>query len=212
MQIKTISPIGEQVLSGGHAIILGVSLYNSYFKDENLQKLIMWASGYSTKIYIMIPDTPSIHTRVACGKTPAEARRDTHAKAQNLEIRCKRIMQMLGVSAEIIRWSILENNKMYADALANNKQLYEYKQVFRNEARETTRQVLQDKQASVPESSIDIGVRFLLEELSFIGYSPGILGVEKTAYVYHRPTHILHNMIDGVYGKQFSSVGYIVAE
>lgn len=208
MEIREYSPIGNEVAQGGQTLVVGISINNSYFKQENLEKLIHWASATAQSVYIMIPDEPAVYTLMALGKTEEDSVRAARLKSNVLENKCVKVAQVLNVNTvKVIRWKDIIPNEKYQNALVEIKQAYNVDTAFREAVRSTTGAVLQDG------GSIEIGIEFLFQELAFISQANQILGVGKTAYVYHKTMDILRDIIAGEYCfKADPCVGFITAE
>ena len=211
MEIKEYSPIGLEVIGSNHAIILGISINNSYFKAELLEKLLAWATASAGPVYVMIPDEPAVHTLMALGKTQQDAERVARLKSNSLENKCLEIVQRFGLrKIQIIRWGCLVANECYQAALLEIRAAFEKDASFRTAVRNMTASVL--KGDSTPEA-IEMGVHFLLQELAFITRADQILGEDKVAYVYHKTMDVLKEVIMGRYVFRASpNVGFITAE
>ncbi len=213
MTITHSSPIGQEVLSGGHPLILGISLGNRYFKSDNLAKLISWSTANKRKTYLMIPDEPYVHTLRAISPHSIHAKRDSRLKAHNVENKCQRIAAVLERNAVVIRWKSVSSNEFYQLALQELLLLYQHHPQFKCAVQEMTIHVLQSAGIPIPPStSIEIGVHFVLEEFAFITRADKILGEKMTAYVYHKPTPVLFDLLDGTYPFKPGAVGYITVE
>ena len=208
MEIKEYSPIGNEVAHGGQTLVVGISINNSYFKTENLEKLIAWAAARAKSVYIMIPDEPAVYTLMALGKREEDAVRIARLKSNALENKCMKIAQALGLhSVKVIRWKDVSSNESYQTALMEIRQAYNSDLIFGAAIRATTAAVLQSG------GSVEIGIEFLIQELAFISRANQVLGEEKTAYVYHKTMGILKDVIEGVYSfKADPYVGFITAE
>lgn len=215
MEIKEYSPIGKEVAESQQALIVGISINNSYFKTENLEKILIWASSLSRPVYVMIPDEPAVYTLMALGKTKEESERIARLKSNALENKCRDIEQRLAIPGmKIIRWKDITGDKNYQTALSDIQVAYSNDESFRNALNETTASVMQNGGSQTPSvESIGIGVQFLFQELAFIVRSSLILRESKTAYLYHRTMDVLKNIIDNRYSFQGApNVGFITAE
>lgn len=199
-----------------YSLILGISINNSYFNCENLEKLISWAVIQSNHVYIMIPDEPAIHTLMAIGYQRKEAENKSRLKSNALTNKCTRIIENLSQKdvIHIIRWKDLVNNNHYKKAYYLIEKAYEYDYAFRYDIRETTRAVLDSSVQNSTKENIDTGVIFLLKELAFILYSNLILNEEKTLYMYHKTMGILKNILRGEYQhlEINTNVGFVTVE
>jgi cyclo(L-tyrosyl-L-tyrosyl) synthase len=236
MNIKEYSPIGEAVLSGGvenNALIIGISLYNSYFTEQNIEKIFLWATSLVSRVFIMIPDEPMVHTLVSLGKKEVYAQRVARLRANNLENKCRKIIGKNNLNnfmnntvsslqlhqksqIQIIRWKRVVNNDQYQSALVEISTAYKQDTDFKKCVNEITCAVFQNWNKIPTPETLARGVRFLLEELAFIMHSNQILDLhenDKIAYVYHHTMPVLQNIIGGKYiFKSHSSFGFITAE
>ena len=145
MIIHSTSPLGEKVLAEKTAVLLGLSIRNSYFKEENLQELISWAQNSVAQVFIMLPDVPAISTLRSLGYDENKAKATAMLACNNLENKCRRIMESLGATenVRIIRWKDQEGNKAYETMWENLTKLYEKETDFRSDVRETTMGVIE---------------------------------------------------------------------
>ncbi len=213
LKIKESSISEDVIHSKDISLIIGISINNSYFKEGNIKKLLMWASLYSSSIYIMIPDEPMVHTLIACGNSKEKSERISRLKANSLENKCSRLIKELSLRCvTIIRWDYLINNKEYLNTFSQINKAYEQDISFNNAIRKATIEVLKNNSIlEITIENINIGVEFFLKELAFITYSNLILKVKDTAYVYHKTTEILRDIIyKNYYFHSNSNVDFIV--
>jgi len=212
MEIKESSPAGMHALENEGAIIIGTSIRNSYFKEKNLEQLLLWANEKLRPVYFMIPDLPAVNTLMACGETKENAEREARLKANSLENKCKAIIARLGfTNITILRWRDLVGNLQYLEAIVEIKNAYAADSLFQGELRKTTVEVISQNGSHDPtDAEIDMGVVFLLEELAFISRSTLILEQEGTVYVYHKTMQVLKDTLEGRYAFQpDSGVGFL---
>ncbi len=214
IEIKETSQIGTEVLEFNHALGIGISINNSYFKEENLRKLIAFGSEYfPSRIYIMIPDEPMVATLIALGKTQPEAERVSRLKSNALANKCLALEKELGADITIIRWKEVVANGYYSQFLIDLNKYFIQDLDFRMDVRQVTTEVLLNSNTAVSEANLEIGAQFLLKELAFILMSNRILGEEKTAYVYHKTMDVLKKAIELKYSfSPDPNVGFITAE
>lgn len=215
LEITDISPIGQQALNERHALIVGISINNSYFKEPALERLLIWATSLVESVYIMIPDEPSVFTLMALGYSKKKAEKEARLKSNNLENKCLAIANRLGLkNITIIRWATLTGSREYLAALAEIKYAYDNQPHLKRALRLTTSKVIAHALSRTPTNDeIDLGVMFLLQELAFICRSNFILKHEKIAYVYHKTMRVMKDVIEGHYYLfRPSNVGFITAE
>ena len=206
------SPLEDRQLS----LIIGISLNNSYFKYDNLKRLISWASCLERKVYIMIPDEPAVYTLLAFGYEEKEAIRIARLKSNALENKCLSIIKELNQEdfVRIIRWKDITDNQHYLQALSEIKEAYDTDTCFKDAIRRTTASVILSNLSEQPnEAQVEIGTTFLFQELAFISYSALILREKKIGYVYHRTMQVFKEIIECHYAfRSNQSVGFITAE
>jgi len=216
MVIQEKSTVGDKALRNKEAVLIGLSIKNSYFKDENIKELLEWAKENFEHVNIMCPDEPAIHTLKSLGHDDKKATEKAMLECNRLANKCKRYIEELGIAnrARIVRWDELGKNDSYKKTFQTIKELYEKDQDFRNDARATTQQVIEQHGTSLPiEEAIDIGVEFFLKELALIINSAEILGVSMSAYVYHRKMPVLEKMLNGGYKyTPPQNTGYVICE
>lgn len=214
MIIHSHSKVGKEALEEKEAVLIGLSIRNSYFKDENLHKLISWAKDNFKHIHLMCPDEPAIDTLMALGYPANKAKLKATLACNNLENKCRRIMEQLGIDAKFIRWDDIKNHDGYTTVYQQLKELYENNPEFHRDVRDTTQEVIENHGTTLPmEEAIDIGVEFFLKETAFILNAAEILGVPKSAYLYHNEMPVLDKLMNGEYGFTApGNTGYIVGE
>lgn len=214
MKIIETSIIGESVIKKHGCILIGLSIKNSYFKNENLKKILEWVSNNSNKSYIMIPDKPAIYTLMSLGYEKSKAQTKAGLEANRLENKCNKIINDNKLSnISIIRWRNIENNKEYLDSLEKIQSFYSSDNNFNQSIKNTTQEVIEKNKNSLEMSkALDIGVNFLFQELAFISNSANILKQEQVAYFYHKTIPVFKNMLENKYTINISNnVGFITA-
>lgn len=215
LQIKEASLSDKVFTNKESSFIIGLSINNSYFKENNIKKLLVWSSLHAKSTYVMIPDEPMVHTFIALGYDKNKAEKIARLKANALENKCLRLVQELDlVYVTIIRWGSIVNNEHYINALKQIKEAYKLDNNFNQAIRKATVEVVKNNSIlEITEEKINIGVEFFLKELAFISYSNLILEVKDTAYVYHRTTEVLRDIIYKKYSFHSSpNVDFIVTD
>jgi tRNA-dependent cyclodipeptide synthase len=217
MKVIDTSPIGMQVLQKGKPLIIGVSLSNSYFTKENLQKILSWAGTISQEIYIMIPDKPAVFTMRARGKSEKDAISLARRETKKLMSVCNEVIHSSGLDdVTFVTWEHLETNSYYLESLSEIEHEYGSSPEFAEAIRAATLPVIslvRGRQRVPTEEELELGVQFLLKELAFISEASMILSQGKVAYVYHQTMHIFKEILEGEYSFRASTgVGYITVE
>ncbi len=188
------------VESGAPTYVIGISLDNSYFSQENIEKILSWCDEpeWAVSNVIMIPDEPFVHTLVASGIPEQEAIKKARLKANALENKCKKVQTKNQL--EIYRWSRVKKEISYIVSLDMINSLFLNNESFKKNCCTLTRDVLINRGVDEPsDAQIHRGVRFILEELAFIYGSKNIAGAGSTCYVYHKKFDILYYLLSGQY-------------
>jgi len=201
------------------AAIIGVSMLNSHFTKENIQRTADIVKQTHDNVFFMLPNKPAEHTLAGYGYSKEEAQKTVQRKFKSIERNCRKSIEALQIpDAKILFWEQFEDNENYFEMLTRLNELYATDTHFREDARSTTRAVYETskypakKRLSLDEQ-VDVSVDFLLEELAFILSSPDILNIEGTDYVYHKEMPILSELLAGNY--EFNppkNVGFAVIE
>lgn len=217
MRIIEVSDAGREVLSNKGAVLIGLSIRNSYFRDEeNLRQIYQWAADSFSKVFVMIPDLPAIYTLMSYGNPENKARQKAQLAANALENKLQAIVVGIKSDTEffLVRWAPLEDNQDYLSSYKKLENLYHTNASFQADIRSVTKSVIEGHGTSLDiNQAIEIGVQFLLKELALISNSASILGVPECAYMYHRLLPVHKDMLEGKYGLTFpQNSGYLVAE
>jgi cyclo(L-tyrosyl-L-tyrosyl) synthase len=206
---------GYEIASQKGVAVVGMSPGNSYFKKETIDDLLNYCSGIFSQVKIMIADKPSEHTYLALGYSSKEAERKARLNSNTLQNHSRKSIDgIISQNVELIEWSNQINpNETYQRELAKINELYSSNPVFRQEARETTRSVLEGKlkQEVEIESAVDEGINYLLKELAFLSASPEIFKAERITYVYHDRWKIYEDFVDGKFdGRKRKDLGFVI--
>lgn len=185
-------------------LAFGVSLYNSYFTEDRITRLLQKVDSSNTKIYLVIVDLPVAHNLRAIGKDDSYTKKKVRQHGNNMTNRCKRAVQASGVAAVIMNWDTVASSDDYKLGVERFRELYEVDTKFRLEARKVTSDVLFNKlQVVATEQQINVAVSFVLEELAFFWQGDKILGEDSLVNAYHSEMKILSDLIAGVYNIEF---------
>lgn len=197
----------EMILEESSALLVGISLYNSYFTQEKLNELIRWTSVYKKRTLAIVTDLPVMHNLIAMGKTEAYAKRKVRRHGRNMELRCERAISLSGSSlTQIHLWDKFVGHQVYQRGLEKMNHLYVRDAHFAICARDMTQQVLNNKLGVYAnDDEVEIAVSFLLEELAFLCWSDNLLGEDSVTYIYHQEMVILSKLIRGEFDIEISS-------
>jgi len=207
---------GYRVLENKGTAIVGMSPGNSYFKKETIDALLSECTKKFSQIIIMIPDKPAVYTYKALGYTDMEAERKARLKSNALVNRTKesllKLQKTYSGEATIVKWdSLVACSQEYKKEYENIISLYKNNATFREDARNTTRSVIEKKidLNSNIEKSVDTGVFYLLSELAFVQACSKYYATD-IAYVYHNPWSIYEKYVNGVYDGKKSNLGLVI--
>lgn len=200
----------------GEIALIWMSAGNSYFNEKTIGKLLRFADKNFNRVIILSPDKPAEHTFKALGYPINKAKRKAKLNANLLINRAKRELEEIKNKDKFsfVDWESditknLEYKARYKEIIA----LYKDNSRFREDARETTKKVIEEKANEFLdiEKSIDESVLYLLEEISFILSCPLIYRAKKIIYLYHQPWEIYENLIAGKYdGKKRSKFSFVL--
>ena len=181
-------------------LAFGVSLYNSYFTEDRITRLLQKVAGPNRSIYLVIVDLPVAHNLRAIGKDDLYIKNKIRQHGNNMVNRCRRAVETSGVEATILNWEAIASSNLYKVGVERFHKLYEEDSKFREEARKVTSGVLFNKlRVTATEQQIDVAVSFVLEELAFFWWGDEILGEDKLVNAYHSEMKILRDLIAGAY-------------
>ena len=196
--------------------LIWMSAGNSYFDEKTIGKLLKFADKKFQRVIVLSPDKPAEHTFKAVGYPENKARRKAKLNANLLINRAKRELQKIKGKQKFsfVDWEsevIINPNfkKRYREIIS----LYKNNVSFREDARETTKKVIDDKFLDVTEveRAIDEAVFYLIEELSFVLSSPSIYKVDNVSYLYHKNWVIYEDFIKGKYdGKKRDNFSFVL--
>ena len=193
---------------GKEIALIWMSAGNSYFDEQTIGKLLKFADKKFQRIILISPDKPAEHTFKALGYADNKARRKANLNAKLLKNRAERELKKLKNQDKFsfVDWeNEIINHPEYKKRYKEVTTLYNNNSTFREDARETTKRVIDNKLQNVVDlkKAIDEAVLYLIEELSFVLSCPLIYGVQKVNYLYHQNWEIYENLIAGKYdGKK----------
>lgn len=207
---------GYRILENKGTAIIGMSPGNGYFKKETITELLTECAKRFSKIIIMIPNQPAIHTYKALGyddkHAEKKARLQSNALINKINESLPKILESYRSTIEIALWDgTIAKSDEYRAQYNHLLSLYGNNNRFREEMRNTTRQVIEKKikPGSDIAQSIDEGVKYLLSELAFISSCPKISRT-TVAYVYHAPWQIYENYVNGQYDHEKKDLGFVL--
>ena len=194
---------------------------NGYFKQGVINQLLEKAVHDFDHVGIFVPDIPAIATYVALGYPENIARvKKVIPQGNNLKNRVKTSINTEGLPPEKIRifeWQKedFENNQLYLEAFNFVRELYNTNIDFKKDIKDETANVLENnifKKQTVTDSSIEIGVHYIISEFSFLLFISKYLKQEKITYVYHHSWPVFEKFIkgeyDGIVKEQITFIKY----
>jgi hypothetical protein len=172
--IKTITIHMENIL------IIGMSPGNGYFKQEVIDKLLVFALNKYQNIAVFIPDVPAISTYIALGY-PENIARNKKAISQGNNFRNR------------IKKSILDQNL--------DKNNIQFKLDI-NSATETVLLHNPIKKKDILLEDIEIGTHYIISEFAFMLFLPQYVDLAQYKYFtygYHNLWPVWEKFISGEY-------------
>jgi len=190
-------------------LVIGMSPGNGYFKQEVIDKLLVFGLSKYQKIAIFIPDIPAIATYVAIGY-PEDIARNKKAISQGNNFRNRIQTSILNQNLNpnqitIFDWQKedIENNPDYRKAFNYLKDLYKTNVNFQKDINLATEPVLKNnpfRKKELTEKDIEIGTHYILSEFAFIIFLPSYLNeYSGFIYGYHNPWPVWEKFIAGEY-------------
>ncbi|GHU20054.1 cyclo(L-leucyl-L-leucyl) synthase [Alphaproteobacteria bacterium] len=183
--------ISEQLFNLGEHALVGISPFNSYFSESNLEKLFRWALDNFQEINIFIPDEVSVYTFQAIGYPEDKAKRktrrqDNYLKNKAIKALVSNTLSETEARNKIICLSDLMHNGVYVRLYNDCLNLYKNDENFRNGCITTSKWVLDSKYAfdNVSNESLDIAVKYFLSEFPLFINSHDILNVHSSLFIY----------------------------
>ncbi|MHB8831542.1 MAG: tRNA-dependent cyclodipeptide synthase [Patescibacteria group bacterium] len=226
MQLKEINDLKGKVFDNGYEVlkkhglvIIWMSVGNSYFNKERIEEILEYAAKHFSVVRILIPYEPAIYTYLALGYDATRANSKARLGSNRLTNHTKRTISenasFRGKDIRILNWAEeVEQADVYQKNYSVMTHLYETNHQFQIDVEKTTLEVLNNKSDNnISAEKVKIGVKYLLEELSFVLSSPNLFKVDKTAYMYHRRWPIYEKLVNGEYdNKPKEDIGFLLVE
>lgn len=190
-------------------LITGMSPGNGYFKQEVIDKLLVYCMENYSNIGVFIPDVPAISTYIALGYSEDKARsKKAIPQGNNFRNKIKNSIKDKELSNERIRvfdWEkeLIEENSDYKKSFSYVKSLYDDNNSFHEDINLETKKVLENnpfRKKDLNIKDIEIGTHYILSEFAFMLFiSENMLNYEKCIYGYHRPWSVFVKFIEGEY-------------
>lgn len=226
---------GLRLLESGGTLVIPICLNNGYYKRETVHHLIRTAAALSNSISIFFTDGPSKHNYIAAGKSESSALRDCRRHFNRLRNFCVSGVDILptdlrsNFDLDLHRWSRIYKRSDWQEEFRYLLNLYESRELFRDEVRSTTRQVLEKRMGCIDlEQRTDVAINYTLEELAFI-----LIASRRTAelensragrgkiegastpfaYIYYESWPVMERLVDGCYdGIVRENIGFCILD
>ncbi|MBP9752219.1 MAG: tRNA-dependent cyclodipeptide synthase [Proteobacteria bacterium] len=185
---------------GDHALLL-LSPWNSYFKEDNIEKLWHYGSGNFNRCNFIIFDKPSIWNLKAFNYDAERIEKRVRKEINCLFNRVIRVLERNGLDNTtaknmLLLWHYYENSNVFLDTLYKIKEHYEKNKIFKEKCLNLSKEVISNFR--IPGISIGNGdpflsVNYLLEEMPFYINAPKILNVPSSVWFYHKPNYFFDN-------------------
>ena len=178
-----------EVLQTHEHALIGVSTFNSYFSQENMEKLFCWAQQSFNNFNVCVMDEASIFNLMAMGYDKKEALKKTKRNDKYLYNKIIRSLTSLGFSLDqsqrkILHYSYLSKSTPYLKIYNKCVNLFNNNVNYTNDCLNATKLMLADKVNNLDEDKLDLAVKYLLAELPFWYDTPYILGINSSTFIY----------------------------
>jgi len=215
MKEEPVTRTCAEVLRAREHAVIGVSPFNSYFSEEKIASLIVWAKANFRAFHIYVPDGPSQFTLEALGCPENKARKKANRQSRWLLNKIRRALCAAGVDESEADQSILcsktlDHQDAYCRLVNQVDAICAYDLSFHEGCVETSRWVLNGQAGDpldVTREMLESAVRYLKAELPLFINSPAIVGATSSVFVYHQCPPFLEDLFqtrrgDIVSGRQ----------
>lgn len=197
--------------------IIGMSPWNSYFKDKEVAYLLKETIKRYGKAVILVADIPAISTYIAMWYSISQARSKAVLKWNNLKNRTKKLIQELWIDEKDVmivdRDNEIKGNPQYLTHFAKVQKLYKDNELFKKSVTSTSEEVLTHSWKEFTTEDIEKATEYLLSEIAFMEYAPEFFGVKKASYVYHKNRFVFESYISWLFdGKARLYLDFILLE
>lgn len=198
-QNKFLSQQGYQYVDPGNSLpisdsgyaLIGVSPFNGYFTQENLERLFAWAMEVFLNVEVFIPNEISAYTFQALGYPDAKARRKTKRQDSYLKNKVIKALEANGLTTsqaqeKIILLSDLKDNENYLTLYSDCLEFFKTDEDFRKGCLSTSKWVIAGKEGNVPigDEALFLAAQYFLAELPLFLDSPRIFNKDSCVFVY----------------------------
>jgi len=222
--IRTQSPIfefGLLAIKTRGVCIFGLSVGNSYFKEEAITRTLSKICNLFSKIYILIGREITLYNFQAINFDESVAKMIIRKNCNGLANIVKRVLEKIqileGTEIIFVDWendvANCEDFKKYCSEI---KKLYSKNERFYNDVNSLTMNSLKKLAALHNMDSnlirVEIGASYLLEELAFFNAYSDKEAPKIVADIYHHHNEVLENFMNGIYDGIVKNFGFVVLE
>ncbi len=216
---KPVTRACEEILAAREHAVIGISPFNSYFSEEKIAALIVWAKANFNAFHVYVPDGPSRFTLEAIGYPPDRARKKAGRQARWLLNKIRRGLAAADCDPDtfqdlILCSASLETNVAYRGLLDNVDTLCCADSDFHQGCLETSKWVLDGQVAHPDEITSDMlesAMRYFKAELPLFMNSPGLIDTNSSIFAYHQCPGFLETLLHNMRGDVVSErQGFVV--
>ncbi|MDR3031418.1 MAG: tRNA-dependent cyclodipeptide synthase, partial [Holosporales bacterium] len=196
------TPESERIFSQKEHALIGISPFNGYYTEANLEKIFYWALNTFKNISVFIPTEISAYTLQAMEYEKEKAQKKTFRQdclLKNKALRALEANKLSKTEAEnkIVRLSDINAGEKYTKFYDKYVDLYDNDKDFRAGSLLTSKWVLETKGifCDVEDEAVRAAVKYFLAELPLYLNTPEILNVSSSLFVYKDlPSPFLQNI------------------
>ena len=216
MEIIHASGLSKKIFNDGSAIVLGISPFNSYFSESNIERLYSWSLQLFKRIFIFVPDIPTKFTLMALGYEEDQAVKKAKRQCKYLFNKISRVADFQSSAVTLINSDWLSSSTIYQEKLSSIYQLFDSNRSFRDECLQCSRMILEnyrDKVDNITEEALLVAVRYLLAELPLFISSADIFKENSVVFCYHNnPPFLMRIFKDNLFNLVDSRQGLITVK
>lgn len=182
--------------------MIGVSLFNGYFKDAVILKLIKWAMNEFESFHLFLATTPTTYTFQAFGYSEEQAKSRMMKQARWMRNKLVRVLLEANIQNpdhHIIDGFYLEANEAFSSLYSQHMDLYNSNKNYKDDCIQTSQCCYEDSMyhyGNKSREAFDVitASQYIVWEMPVICKTTEILNVESSLFCYHRPMHMLHKV------------------
>ena len=190
---------GIEILERGGNLLVAICLNNGHYNRSNIHKLLNFISTFSGKVFVFFTDGPAVHNYVAYGRPLDWAFRESRKQHNRLKNACISSINQINslkksdFSVEFVEWEGICSNRAYQTQFAYFRSLYDSRGRFHDDlSAETQKYLVKSGKCSDPAVVINVGVKYIIEELAFLCMFQEFISAGSLAPVQNDFTYIYH--------------------